>query len=51
MGSDGVRCLRCGDQFEYDNGDCPSCGWSSSEFRARNRYNLARPGTGEWERD
>ncbi|WP_197431240.1 hypothetical protein [Halorubrum sp. CBA1125] len=51
MASDGSRCLRCGEQFDYDDGACPNCGWSSAEFRSRGRYNLARPGTGEWGED
>ena len=51
MGVTDTRCLRCGEQFDYDDGECPDCGWSSSEFRSRDRYNLARSGTGEWDDD
>jgi len=51
MTSQDNRCLRCAEQFDYDDGECPSCGWSSAEFRSRNRYNLARSGTGEWDQD
>jgi hypothetical protein len=40
-------CLRCNATFDYADGECPSCGWSSTEFRDRGRYRLARPGYGE----
>ncbi|MFC6614340.1 hypothetical protein ACFQAS_05130 [Halopenitus salinus] len=49
--SDDDRCLRCGNDFEYDRGSCPNCGWDSEAFRERGRYGLARPGTGEWDDD
>ncbi|QKY19076.1 hypothetical protein B4589_001310 [Halolamina sp. CBA1230] len=51
MGVTDTRCLRCGEQFDYDDGECPDCGWSSSEFRSRDRYSLARSGAGEWDDD
>lgn len=42
-----TQCLRCDETFDYDEGECPSCGWSSDEFRERSRYNLSRPNHGE----
>jgi rRNA maturation endonuclease Nob1 len=45
------RCLRCAGEFDYEDGECPDCGWSSDEFRNRGRYGLERSGTGEWSDD
>ncbi|MFC6823824.1 hypothetical protein [Halopelagius fulvigenes] len=46
-----TRCLRCSTTFDYDDGECPSCGWSSSEFRERGRYGLSRTTHGEPDAD
>lgn len=43
------RCLRCSTDFDYDDGTCPECGWSSAAFRERGRFGLGREGTGCWE--
>jgi len=45
------ECLGCGIEFEYDEGDCPECGWGPEAFRARGRHGLGRPGHGEPEDD
>lgn len=42
-----TQCLRCSTTFDYDDGECPSCGWNASEFRERGRYGLSRPNHGE----
>jgi ribosomal protein L37E len=42
------RCLRCAEAFDYADGECPDCGWSSDEFKNGGRYGLERSGTGTW---
>lgn len=44
-------CLGCGEPFDWDEGECPDCGWDSDEWAANGRHGLGKEGHGEPEED
>lgn len=41
------ECLGCGAEVDYEEDECPECGWTLDEFRERGRHGLAKDGHGE----
>lgn len=46
MGMTG-ECLGCGIEIDYQESECPECGWDPKEFRDRGRHGLSKEGHGE----
>jgi hypothetical protein len=44
-------CLGCGEPFDWEEIECPECGWDRDAWAAEGRHGLEKEGHGEPEGD